>query len=150
MQLFQTRYRDLIVHLDFAQEILDLSYPNQNYNLIADYTFEHLISDLKNKAPNKLDNLLKQTKKSIYFLCAHSKNTKENKWIFFDKKYDSSKLDLEKHIIQRHIKLNFDSSIINVCNSNKILLRNLPFTSLYSEHLIGPSQEYSDKEIISH
>ncbi|MCA9495479.1 MAG: hypothetical protein KC589_00935 [Nanoarchaeota archaeon] len=148
MQLFQTEYQGLLVHLDFSQEILDFSYPNTNYFSIATQTFLYSISDIKKKAPNKLKKLLEKTKNSIYFICAHSQNTGENKWFFFDAQFNKTKFNLETHLLQRHQELDFESSIINICNSNQILLNPLPFSSLYSKHYIGLSANYDDKKII--
>jgi len=123
--------------LFYSKEILDYSYPNKNYESIAKFTFETILSNLKNKQKNLYYKIYNQSDEVI-FINAHGKNI-ENNWVFFE---DSSNkyTKVEEYISNLRKDYSYNIPIITyICNPNGIKINSkntiYPLSNVHSMNL---------------
>lgn len=124
--MYETReyFNNKFYQILISDEIVTYSYPNKNYNQIANSHFLDSMTQIESKFSNQLEQLLINSKNPL-FLNAHG-GEKNNNWVIYNTEFEYFEInDFLKKQIQKY---DVDSCIVYSCNPNdyKIKLNSIP------------------------
>lgn len=143
MNLYTYYFRGKEFYMDVSDELLDMSYPNRNYDQIAKSLLTYELDDLERKGGDLVSSFL-ESYNLIYFHLSHSNFSSKNWRVFTSYRKDKS---IEELLEERYEEIGFDAAILKTCNRGDWNIYSSRFPILQPLTSVGIPHKYSRNDL---